>query len=103
MHCFEYNVDPYQPASQKVTDQNQLFTTLPLNQPYKHKWWKIGYKCNVLMCSTVQERITTCGRNAIVKLGERTNIRPQKHPHCSDAGGEVLQIPYRNNDSCCDL
>ena len=30
------------------------------------------------MCSTVQERISTCGRNAIVKIGERTNIRPQK-------------------------
>ena len=30
------------------------------------------------MCSTVQERITTCGLNAIVKIGERTNIRPQK-------------------------
>ena len=32
--CFENDVDPCQPASQKVTDQNQLFTTLPLNQPY---------------------------------------------------------------------
>ena len=31
------------------------------------------------MCSTVQEQITTCGQNAIVKIGERTNIRPQKH------------------------
>ena len=30
------------------------------------------------MCSTVQEQITTCGQNAIVKIGERTNIRPQK-------------------------
>ena len=30
------------------------------------------------MCSTVQEQITTCGQNAIVKSGERTNIRPQK-------------------------
>ena len=29
------------------------------------------------MCSTVQEQITTCGQNAIVKIGERTNIRPQ--------------------------
>ena len=34
MPYFENNVDPYQPASQKVTDLNQLFTTLPLNQPY---------------------------------------------------------------------
>ena len=25
------------------------------------------------MCSTVQEQITTCGQNAIVKIGERTN------------------------------
>ena len=33
------------------------------------------------MCSTVQEQITTCGQNAIVKIGERTNIRPQKYPH----------------------
>ena len=32
------------------------------------------------MCSTVQEQITTCGQNAIVKIGERTNIRPQKLP-----------------------
>ena len=32
------------------------------------------------MCSTVQEQITTCGQNAIVKIGERTNIRPQKRP-----------------------
>ena len=31
------------------------------------------------MCSTVQEQITTCGQNAIVKIGERTNIRPQKN------------------------
>ena len=30
MPCFENNVDPYQPASQKVTDQNQLLTNLPL-------------------------------------------------------------------------
>ena len=30
------------------------------------------------MCSTVQEQIATCGQNAIVKIGERTNIRPQK-------------------------
>ena len=30
------------------------------------------------MCSTVQEQITTCGQNAIVKIGERANIRPQK-------------------------
>ena len=30
------------------------------------------------MCSTVQEQITTCGQNSIVKIGERTNIRPQK-------------------------
>ena len=30
------------------------------------------------MCSTVQEQITTCGQNAIVKIGERTNIRPQQ-------------------------
>ena len=30
------------------------------------------------MCSTVQEQITTCGQNAIVKIGERINIRPQK-------------------------
>ena len=30
------------------------------------------------MCSTVQEQIPTCGQNAIVKIGERTNIRPQK-------------------------
>ena len=30
------------------------------------------------MCSTVQEQITTCGQNAIVKIGERTNIHPQK-------------------------
>ena len=30
------------------------------------------------MCSTVQEQITTCGQNAIVNIGERTNIRPQK-------------------------
>ena len=30
------------------------------------------------MCSTVQEQITTCGQNAIVKIGERTNIRPQR-------------------------
>ena len=30
------------------------------------------------MCSTVQEQITTCGQNAIVKIGEQTNIRPQK-------------------------
>ena len=41
MPCFEYNVDPYQPASQKVTDQNQLFTTLPLNQPF-----------NLILCNT---------------------------------------------------
>ena len=34
------------------------------------------------MCSTVQEQITTCGQNAIVEIGERTNIRPQKqHVH----------------------
>ena len=33
------------------------------------------------MCSTVQEQITTCGQNAIVKIGERTNIRPQKRIH----------------------
>ena len=30
------------------------------------------------MCSTVQTQITTCGQNAIVKIGERTNIRPQQ-------------------------
>ena len=36
------------------------------------------------MCSTVQEQITTCGQNAIVKIGERTNIRPQK----VNAGGK---------------
>ena len=38
------------------------------------------------MCSTVQEQITTCGRNAIVKIGERTNIRPQKHASPGENG-----------------
>ena len=45
------------------------------------------------MCSTVQEQITTCGQNAIVKIGERTNIRPQK--------------PFKNlllqNQKACDF
>ena len=39
------------------------------------------------MCSTVQEQITTCGQNAIVKIGERTNIRPQKLLNGRQAGG----------------
>ena len=30
------------------------------------------------MCSTVQEGITTCGRNAIVKIGERITSVPKK-------------------------
>ena len=38
----------------------------------------MGINGNILMCSTVQEQITACGQNAIVKIGERTNIRPQK-------------------------
>ena len=40
------------------------------------------------MCSTVQEQITTCGQNAIVKIGERTNIRPQKKVllYCQNEG-----------------
>ena len=41
MPFFENNEDPNQPASQKVTDQNQLFTTLPLNQQY-----------NLIICNT---------------------------------------------------
>ena len=41
------------------------------------------------MCSTVQEQITTCGQNAIVKIGERTNIRPQKWPAL------MLKGPYQ--------
>ena len=40
------------------------------------------------MCSTVQEQITTCGQNAIVKIGERTNIRPQK--------GKLFDTPHHN-------
>ena len=45
----------------------------------QHIWWKIGYKCNILMCSTVQERISTCGRNAIVKIGNGlTSVPPKK-------------------------
>ena len=82
MPCFEYNVDPYQPASQKVTDPESMFTSLPLNQPFNLILCntyaeKLGLMVT-LMCSTVQEQITTCGQNAIVKIGERTNIRPQK-------------------------
>ena len=42
------------------------------------------------MCSTVQEQITTCGQNAIVKIGERTNIRPQKRHDWSRGGGGGL-------------
>ena len=83
MPCFEYNVDPYQPASQKVTDPESTVyhsasksTILP--DTLQHICWKIGINGNILMCSTVQEQITTCGQNAIVKIGERTNIRPQK-------------------------
>ena len=43
------------------------------------------------MCSTVQEQITTCGQNAIVKIGERTNIRPQK----SDASIQATAKQYK--------
>ena len=43
------------------------------------------------MCSTVQEQITTCGQNAIVKIGERTNIRPQKHNY-----------PWNKPDNICE-
>ena len=44
------------------------------------------------MCSTVQEQITTCGQNAIVKIGERTNIRPQKR----DGGVEGVRTNRLN-------
>ena len=52
------------------------------------------------MCSTVQEQITTCGQNAIVKIGERTNIRPQQieifenvkiqNATCNTVGTEIV-------------
>ena len=44
------------------------------------------------MCSTVQEQITTCGQNAIVKIGERTNIRPQKSPSCHSDVWSVSRV-----------
>ena len=44
------------------------------------------------MCSTVQEQITTRGQNAFVKIGERTNIRPQKQNKKSVFLGCVLII-----------
>ena len=43
------------------------------------------------MCSTVQEQITTCGQNAIVKIGERTNIRPQKWRKLNMSKGQELE------------
>ena len=53
------------------------------------------------MRSTVQERITTCVRNAIVKLqsGERTNIRPQIVKVLNHLGyyafhSKTLQYPF---------
>ena len=42
------------------------------------------------MCSTVQEQITTCGQNAIVKIGERTNIRPQKITDIQRNNGDMI-------------
>ena len=44
------------------------------------------------MCSTVQEQITTCGQNAIVKIGERTNIRPQKY----QTSESVTELCFKN-------
>ena len=81
MPCFENDVDPYQPASLKVTDQNQLFTTLPLNQPYNRilcntNGGKLGISVTYLVYSIVQERIM-CGRNAIVKLWEGLQSVPK--------------------------
>ena len=57
------------------------------------------------MCSTVQEQITTCGQNAIVKIGERTNIRPQKHAICLKDYGlqSCLSIQYVHGDLCNHL
>ena len=52
------------------------------------KNWDYG---NILMCSTVQEQISTCGQNAIVKIGERTNIRPQKQCYNVDPYQPVSQ------------
>ena len=47
------------------------------------------------MCSTVQEQITTCGQNAIVKIGERTNIRPQLvKPLSREASNEHLLLIF---------
>ena len=55
------------------------------------------------MCSTVQEQITTCSQNAIVKIGERTNIRPQKwdihaceitYLHRGKSAGSSIYIIY---------
>ena len=60
------------------------------------------------MCSTVQEQITTCGQNAFVKIGERTNIRPQKNEfiwflfwkvnfeRCMIIGKKSLYSPVKN-------
>ena len=58
------------------------------------------------MCSTVQEQITMCGQNAIVKIGERTNIRPQKigylqltvNSHFNDFGYLQLTVNSHFND-----
>ena len=50
------------------------------------------------MCSTVQEQITTCGQNAIVKIGERTNIRPQKSDNFSSAKGRDYPVPVEKYD-----
>ena len=47
------------------------------------------------MCSTVQEQITTCGQNAIVKIGERTNIRPQP-----EVSAEMKYIKYSSDQKC---
>ena len=46
------------------------------------------------MCSTVQEQITTCGQNAFVKIGERTNIRPQKAIICMPASTGLSDLLF---------
>ena len=54
------------------------------------------------MCSTVQEQITTCGQNAIVKIGERTNIRPQKSI-CRLNLSELIVFGYDLSDNQDEL
>ena len=61
MPCFENNLDPEQPASQKPTVKDlcgSLFVSKSIvkPEPMQHIWLKIGEQCSILKYSSGQEQ-----------------------------------------------